>query len=265
MKEFAKIISEIREKKPIVYQITNTVTINDCANVTLAIGASPIMSFCKEELEDILTFASTLVINIGTMDKNMRDIVVVAGKIANRLGKPVVLDPVGAGATKARKELIEKLISEVKFAVIKGNVAEIKTIYGMKNESNRGVDSVESSEDMEGVAKELAKKYGCVVAMTGKVDVITDGVRVAKIENGDIILGSVTGTGCMTGALIGSACGAYEDYFAGAVAMVSTMGIAGEKAKSLGKGNGSFRQIIMDSIYNMDEELFLESAKIKVE
>lgn len=264
VKNFAKVISEIREKKPIVYQITNTVTINDCANITLAIGASPIMSFCEEELEDVLSFASALVINIGTMDKNMRKIVVKAGKIANRLGKPVVLDPVGAGATQARKELVEKLLKKVKFAVIKGNVAEIKAIYGMKNENNRGVDSVESSENIEEVAKELAKKYNCVIAATGKVDIVTDGEKVAKIENGDAVLGSVTGTGCMTGALIGSACGADEDYFAGAVCGITTMGIAGENAKSVGEGSGTFRRVIMDSVYNMSEESFLESAKIEV-
>ena len=173
------------------------------------------MSFCEDELEDVLSFASALVINIGTMDKSMRKIVVKAGKIANKLGKPVILDPVGAGATQARKELVEKLLEKVKFAVIKGNVAEIKAIYGMKNESNRGVDSVESSDNIEEIAKELAIKYNCVIAATGKVDLVTDGKRVAKIENGDIVLGSVTGTGCMTGALIGSACGATEDYFTG--------------------------------------------------
>lgn len=265
MNNFAKVISEIREKKPIVYQITNTVTINDCANVTLAIGASPIMSFCEDELEDVLSFASALVINIGTMDKSMRKIVVKAGKIANKLGKPVILDPVGAGATQARKELVEKLLEKVKFAVIKGNVAEIKAIYGMKNESNRGVDSVESSDNIEEIAKELAIKYNCVIAATGKVDLVTDGKRVAKIENGDIVLGSVTGTGCMTGALIGSACGATEDYFTGAITMISTMGIAGEKAKLQGNGNGNFRQIIMDTVYQMNEEEFLNSAKIRVE
>lgn len=262
MNNFAKVITEIREKKPIVYQITNTVTINDCANITLAIGASPIMSFCEDELEDVLSFASSLVINIGTMDKSMRKIVVKAGKIANRLGKPVVLDPVGAGATKARKELVEKLLEKVKFAVIKGNVAEIKAIYGMKNENNRGVDSVESSDNIEEIAKELAKKYSCVIAATGKVDIVTDGERVAKIENGDAVLGSVTGTGCMTGALIGSACGAQDDYFAGAVCAITTMGIAGENAKSVGEGSGTFRRVIMDSVYNMSEESFLESAKI---
>lgn len=263
MENFAKIISEIREKKPIVYQITNTVTINDCANITLAIGASPIMSFCEDELEDIISFASALVINIGTMDKSMRKIVVKAGKIANKLGKPVILDPVGAGATKARKELVEKLLSKVKFSVIKGNVAEIKAIYGMENENNRGVDSVESSENIEEIVIELAKKYNCVIAATGKVDIVTDGEKIAKIENGDAILGSVTGTGCMTGALIGSACGASKDYFSGTVTMISTMGIAGEKAKAIGGGNGTFRRVIMDTVYNMNEKDFLENAKIK--
>lgn len=264
MKSFAKIISEIRNKKPIVYQITNTVTINDCANITLAIGASPIMSFCEEEMREILTFASSLVVNIGTMDKNMRKIVVKAGKIANELGKPVILDPVGAGATISRKELVEKLLKKVRFSVIKGNIAEIKAIYGIKNETNRGVDSEESDNNIERIAKELSIRYNCIIAATGKVDIVTDGKRIAKIENGDIVLGSVTGTGCMTGALIGAACGASKEYFEGTVAMISTMGIAGEKAKVQGKGNGSFRQIIMDSVYQINEEEFLMKAKINM-
>ena len=129
---FGNIIETIREKNPLVFHITNTVTINDCANITLAMGGSPLMSFCKEELEEILSFSSALVINIGTMEKNMRKMVVKAGKIANKLNVPVVLDPVGAGASKPRKELVESLIKEVKFAVIKGNLAEIKTIAGLR-------------------------------------------------------------------------------------------------------------------------------------
>lgn len=262
-KKYAEIINKIREKKPIVYQITNTVTINDCANITLAIGASPIMSFCKEELEDVLSFASALVINIGTMDKNMRKIVVKAGKIANKLEKPVVLDPVGAGATKARKELVEKLLRKVKFSVIKGNVAEIKAIYGLENKNNRGVDSVEEAENIEEIAKELAKKYECIIAVTGKIDIVTDGEKIVKISNGDEILGSVTGTGCMTGALIGAACGAVDHYLEGTVLAISLMGMAGEEAKKTGNGNGSFRTIILDTIYQMTSTNFETKCKIE--
>ncbi len=265
--QLGNVISNIREKQPIVFQITNTVTINDCANVTLAIGASPLMSFCEEELEDILSFASSLVINIGTMDKQMREMAVKAGQTANRLGKPVVLDPVGVGATKARKALVEELLKNVQFAVIKGNMAEIKSIYGIENTSNRGVDSVEDLENGDEIAKALAKRYDTVIAVTGKQDIISDGHRVARINNGTPILGKVTGTGCMTGALIGAACGANRDYFSAAATAVAMMGIAGEKAEehfSVGDGNGTIRMEILNSIFNMNAERFLESENIEL-
>lgn len=265
--QLGKVITNIREKQPIVFHITNTVTINDCANITLAIGASPLMSFCEDELEDILSFASSLVLNIGTMDKSMREMAVKAGQIANKFGKPVVLDPVGVGATKARKELVEKLLSEVHFAVIKGNMAEIKSIYGIENSTNRGVDSIEDLENGTEIAIALAKRYDTIIAITGKQDIISDGHRIAKINNGTPILGKVTGTGCMTASLIGSACGANRDYFTAATTAVTMMGIAGEKAEehhSAGGGNGTIRIEILDTIYNMTSDRFNESEKVEL-
>lgn len=261
-------IEKIREKNPLVFHITNTVTINDCANITLAMGGSPLMSFCKEELEEILSFSSALVINIGTMEKNMRDMVVEAGKIANRLNVPVVLDPVGAGASTMRKNLVENLIKEVHFAVIKGNLAEIKTIAGMKLSSNRGVDSAEEENDAKEIGKELAKKLNTVIAITGKEDIVTDGKRVATIQNGTAIMSKVTGTGCMTASLIGCACGSLDDYMIAGTVGVTSMGIAGEIAESnllLSEGNGSLRIKIIDNIYNMTKEKFLEKEKVNLE
>lgn len=257
------VVDKIREKQPLVFHITNTVTINDCANITLAVGASPLMSFCEEEQEEILSFASALVLNIGTMDKNMQEIVVKAGEKANKLGKPVILDPVGAGATTARKKLVEELLQKVKFAVIKGNVAEIKAIYGMENTTNRGVDSVEELENSEEIAKILAKRYNTVIAITGKEDVISDGVNVIKIYNGTPTLGKITGTGCMTASLIGSACGAVSDYFMGTATAVAMMGIAGEMAEAeCGTRNGSMRVKILDSICDMTGEKFNSRVKL---
>lgn len=265
---FGNIIETIREKNPLVFHITNTVTINDCANITLAMGGSPLMSFCKEELEEILSFSSALVINIGTMEKNMRKMVVKAGKIANKLNVPVVLDPVGAGASKPRKELVENLIKEVKFAVIKGNLAEIKTIAGLENSKNRGVDSVEVEENAKEIGKNLAKKLKTVIAITGKEDIVTDGERVALINNGTAMMGKVTGTGCMTASLVGCACGSGVDYMLGAVTAVTSMGIAGEIAEGTllqSEGNGSLRVKILDNIFNMTKERFLENEKITLE
>lgn len=149
----------------IVFHITNSVTINDCANITLALGGSPLMSYCKEELREILSFSSALVINIGTMESKMCEMVVEAGKLANELNVPVILDPVGAGASASRENLVKKLISNVKFAVIKGNLAEIKTIAGIKNENNKGVDSVEEFENSSSLARELAIELESVIAI----------------------------------------------------------------------------------------------------
>lgn len=258
-KLLGNVITKIREKNPIVFHITNMVTINDCANITLALGASPLMSFCEEELEDILSFSSTLVLNIGTMDKAMRKMAVKAGKIANKLGKPVILDPVGAGASKVRMVLVEELIKNVDFAVIKGNMAEIKSIAGIKNKNNKGVDSVENFEKADEIAIDLANKLNTVIALTGKQDVVTDGKRIAKINNGTPILGKVTGTGCMTASLIGSACAVESDYFLGATIGVSIMGISGEIAEfrlTEGQGSSSLRVGIIDSVYNITSETF---------
>ncbi|MGO2119042.1 MAG: hydroxyethylthiazole kinase [Fusobacterium sp.] len=258
-KLLGNIIEKIREKNPIIFHITNLVTINDCANITLALGASPLMSFCEEELEDIFSFSSALVLNIGTMDKSMRKMAVKAGKVANKLGKPVILDPVGAGASKARMDLVTKLIKNVNFAVIKGNMAEIKSIAGIKNENNKGVDSIEEFENADDIAINLAKRLNTVIALTGKEDIVTDGKRIAKINNGTPILGKVTGTGCMTASLIGSTCAVEEDYFLGATVGVSIMGISGEIAESRlieGQGNSSLRVWIIDSVYNMTSETF---------
>lgn len=265
---FGNIIETIREKNPLVFHITNTVTINDCANITLAMGGSPLMSFCKEELGEILSFSSALVINIGTMEKNMQDMVVEAGKIANRLNVPVVLDPVGAGASTPRKNLVENLVKEVKFAVIKGNLAEIKIIAGMENSTNRGVDSIEVEENAKEIGKNLAKKLKTVIAITGKEDIVTDGERVALINNGTAMMGKVTGTGCMTASLVGCACGSGVDYMLGAVTAVTSMGIAGEIAEGTllqSEGNGSLRVKILDNIFNMTKERFLENEKITLE
>ncbi|WP_040330368.1 hydroxyethylthiazole kinase [Clostridium ihumii] len=254
--EFSKYINVVREKKPLVYHITNAVTINDCANVTLAIGASPLMSFCEDELEEILSFASALVINIGTMDKSMINIVKKAGMIANRLKKPVILDPVGAGATSARKKLLEDLVKNIKFDVIKGNMAEIKSILGL-NITVKGVDSIENMENAVELGKALSEKLDTTVVITGKEDVICYKKKVAKINNGHEMMARITGTGCMTASLIGSYIGAIKDGFIAATLGTLSMSLCGENAvKDLkqGEGTGSLRVGIIDKLSLLDEK-----------
>ncbi len=263
MQKIANILKQIKSKNPIVFHITNLVTINDCANITLSVGASPLMSFCKDEIRDILGFSSALVINIGTMDTLLKEVAITAGKIANELYVPVILDPVGVGASNARKKLTEQLLKEVKFCVIKGNSAEIKTLLGFELSECAGVDSKEDFND-EVQIKSLAQKLSCVIAMSGKIDIVSDGKRVAKVSNGVGPLSKVSGTGCMSSSLIASACGASGESFESAVLGIALMGIAGEMAVESGvvSTNGSLKVALFDGIQSISDEVFCQKAKI---
>lgn len=263
-KRIEELLSSVREKKPLVHHITNYVTTNDCANIVLAIGGSPVMADAIEEVEDMVAIASSLVINIGTLNSVKVESMLKAGKKANELGIPVVLDPVGVGATPYRKETALKLIKEIKFSVIRGNLAEIKVMAGMEALS-KGVDSEEQdlSESAE-VAKALAGKLNTVVAITGVVDYISDGMKVIILKNGHEMLKNVTGTGCMSTSLIGSYCGVTKDYLTAAAAGVMTMGISGEIAYerlSKNEGSGSFRVRLIDAVYNFSTEDLIKRGK----
>jgi hydroxyethylthiazole kinase len=255
--KFKEFLCRIKEKKPLVHHITNYVTTNDCANIVLAIGGSPVMADAIEEVEDMVSIASALVINIGTLNSVTIKSMIRAGKKANEIGVPIILDPVGVGATPYRKEVALRLIKEVKFSVIRGNMAEIKTLSGM-NALSKGVDSEEiQSDNAKDIAKELALKLNTVVAITGKIDYISDGSKVISLKNGHEMLASVTGTGCMSTSLIGTYCGVTKDYLIAAAAGILTMGIAGELAYerlSGTEGSGSFRVKLMDAIYNFSSE-----------
>jgi len=247
-----RLLSEVKRKKPLVHNITNYVTVNDCANIILAIGGSPVMADAVEEVEDMISIASALVINIGTLNNRTVAAMILAGKKANEKGIPVVLDPVGVGATTFRKQVALKLIREINFSVIRGNMAEIKVLSGIEALS-KGVDSEESLNDGKQVAKDLARALKTVVAITGVIDYISDGEKVISINNGHEILTKVTGTGCMTTCLIGVYAGVTKDYITAATAGIMTMGIAGEKAfaeLTKTEGSGSFKVLLMDNIYN---------------
>ena len=259
------LLYEIREKNPLIHNITNYVTVNDCANVVLAIGASPIMADDNVEVEDIVSISSALVINIGTLNQRTISSMIMAGKKANELNIPVVLDPVGAGASGLRNQTTQQILSQVKIDVIRGNLSEISFLAGLKA-STKGVDSAVTDEknDAVGIAKLVSHRYSCVVGITGKVDIISDGIRIAKIRNGHKLLSKVTGTGCMTSALVGSFCGITRDYYIATVAGIATMGISGEIAfeKAGVMGTGSFHISIIDALSNMNSTIFLERGKI---
>ncbi len=263
------LLDEVRDKKPLVHNITNYVTVNDCANVLLAIGASPIMADDIKEAADITKISSALVINIGTLNERTVESMIASGKKANELNIPVVFDPVGAGASEFRNSTTKKILDEVKVSVIRGNMSEIKFISGLES-TTKGVDASESdaktgNDEGINVAKSLANKLNCTVAITGATDIISDGERVAILENGTKMLSNVTGTGCMTTALVGAFCGAGSDYFLGAVSGIISMGIAGEIAfdKAGQVGTGSFHIAIIDAISNLNSEVIKNMAKAK--
>lgn len=267
-KSAALLTDELRNKAPLVHNITNYVTVNDVANALLAIGASPIMADDMDETADITAISSALVINIGTLNKRTIASMIASGKKANELAIPVVFDPVGAGASKLRNDTTKEILEQIKIAILRGNLSEVSFVAGLAV-STKGVDSSEADEknDSVAVAKAVAKKLNCVVAITGAVDVISDGERVVKIANGHKMLSRVTGTGCMTTALVGAFAGAGKDYFTAAVGGVASMGIAGEIAfeKAGEIGTGSFHMAIIDALSQLDGELMAGRAKLDEE
>lgn len=257
-----KLLKKVKEVNPLILHYTNEVTINDCANITLGIGASPLMSYSYEEVEEIVSIASAVVINIGTMKSSMLDLFVKAGKAANKYGKPVILDPVGVFATQTRKDFTNKLLNEVKFDVIKGNIAEIKFIAGM-DVKGQGVDSFDDGEDISDIIKAISRKLGSVIVATGITDFVSDGTSVLKINNGTAKLKGITGTGCMSASLIASYVGANGVSLESVSMGVITMGICGELAEQEDIGIGSFKIKLMDNIYLLTAEVMEKYAKIE--
>lgn len=252
----------LHNKRALIHHITNYVTVNDCANVVLAIGASPIMADELSEVEEMVGICDALVLNIGTANERTIASMLKAGKAANAKGIPVVLDPVGVGATMFRRQSVAKLMDTISFSIIRGNMAEIKTIAGLEAKS-AGVDSLEEESDGAKIALNLAKKLGCVIAITGKIDVISDGTLCYTLQNGDMALTQVTGTGCMSTSLIGSFIGASNNAFASALAGILTMSISGELAEK-SKGIGSFHTSLINRIGQMDLRTILERCNVSL-
>lgn len=267
IQSIANLLSDVKIKTPLVHHITNYVTVNDCANVVLALGGSPVMADDEGEVEEMVSMASSLVINIGTLNARTIKSMLLAGKKANQLGIPVVFDPVGVGATSLRTATAKRILDEIQLSVLRGNSSEIKTIAGIDSRT-RGVDSVDSFEDKnnEGMelSRDLAKKLNCTVAITGKRDIISDTLRTGYIENGHQILSRITGTGCMATSLIGCFAGATSDGYLAACAGIITMGLAGEKAwgtVQLSGGIGSFKVALFDWIFKMTSVDLLSGGK----
>lgn len=268
-----KLMQQVKEKELLVQCITNFVTVNDCANILLSIGATPTMAMDCREVEEAVAKVSALVCNMGAIEH--LESMLLAGKEANRLHIPVVLDPVGAGGTTLRQEAASLLIQEVQFAAIRGNASEIKAIAGIHSRG-RGVDAAKEDiisenslqKDIE-IFEELAKRIHTVVAVSGPIDVITNGEQTMLIRNGCPTMARITGSGCMLTTLMGAFCGANEEQiFEAAALAVAVMGIAGELAEEKRiqnkTGNATFRNALIDAIFNITAEQIKEKINYEI-
>jgi len=255
-------LAAVRTKKPLIHNITNFVVMNYTANALLACGASPVMAHAAEEVEEMASFAGALVLNIGTLSKSWVDAMVIAGKKANELKVPVILDPVGSGATRLRTESAKRLIRELSVSVIRGNASEVLSL-SEEGARTKGVDSIHRVDEAEPAAIELARRLKTTLAITGPVDLITDGRRVYRVFNGHELMGFVTGTGCTATALIGAFLSVDPEPVSATATALAYFGLAGEKAAPFSKGPGSFQIALLDALFSMDRETLRNGARIE--
>jgi hydroxyethylthiazole kinase len=248
----AATLREIRERRPLVHQITNYVVMNETANATLAVGALPVMAHAGEEVEEMARLASALVLNIGTLSSHWVEAMLLAGGAATARRIPVVLDPVGAGATEYRTATARRILDLVGVTVLRGNAGEVATLIGAEAEV-RGVESIGAGSDGAVLAREAARRLGVVASVTGPVDHVSDGERVLAVANGHALLATVTGTGCMSSALTGCFLAAKpEDPLEAAAEALAAFGVAAEDAAAGANGPGTFHARLYDALYGLD-------------
>ena len=266
-------MQNVRDVNPVVQCITNYVTVNDCANVLIACGGSPIMADDIKEVEDIVAISRALEINIGTMNQAVESMLT-AGKKANELGVPVVLDPVGAGASGLRNDTCKALLDNVQFTVIRGNISEIKAL-ALGGGNTKGVDASAADKiddnNIDSVIEFMqgfAAKTGAIIVVSGATDIVASADKVALIKNGHPMMADITGSGCMLSALLGAFVGANDDKFAAVVAAMCYYGYAGEvayeKTAAAGAGNSTFRNHLIDSVYLLKAEAVEKGAKYEI-
>jgi hydroxyethylthiazole kinase len=268
------IFSKVRNQAPYVHNITNYVTANDCANMLLACGASPIMADDPAEAGEISACCNSLVINIGTLSERTIPSMLAAGRRANELGIPVILDPVGVGASRLRTQTVFHLMEEIRFSVIRGNASEIGTLC-RGNGKMKGVDASEIDQITEDnlkqaikLVQELGKRTGAVIAVTGKIDIVVDSNKAIIIRNGHPMMSQITGTGCMLSSVVGALCATEPEHiFEACVAGVSAMGICGElayeKVTERKEGTGSYRIYLIDAMSRMEDSMLLQRCRIE--
>jgi hydroxyethylthiazole kinase len=255
-------LKTLRETKPLVHNITNYVVMNFTANILLAAGASPVMAHAENEVEEMVSFAKALVLNIGTLDDAWIASMLKAGRKATALGVPIILDPVGAGATKLRTETAKRILGETKVTLVRGNASEILALGGAASKG-KGVDSADSVDAAAERALTLARELGVPVAITGAVDFITDGKRVVRVANGHPLMGCVTGTGCGATAIIGAFAGVDPDPVSAAATALAYYGLAGEHAADEAAGPGSFVVCFLDALHALSLEEVWVGCRIR--
>jgi len=259
----AENLGAVRENRPLVHNITNYVVMNVTANALLAAGASPVMAHAVEEVEEMVSMAGALVLNIGTLSRPWIDAMLLAGSKANELGIPVILDPVGSGATTLRTETARRILTEIKVQVVRGNASEVLSLK-QSGSTTKGVDSVHRVDEAEETARGLARDLSATLVITGKEDLVTDGQRTTWVENGHELMGRITGSGCMATALIGAFMAVDRDFLRASATGLAYFGLAGETAARACGGPGSFQVALLDALYAMEADELKEGARIRV-
>ncbi|PGM61406.1 hydroxyethylthiazole kinase [Bacillus cereus] len=264
VQEISKVVELVRESNPLVHNITNVVVTNFTANGLLALGASPVMAYAKEEVAEMASIAGALVLNMGTLRPEEVEAMLLAGKSANTNDVPVLFDPVGAGATSYRTEVARHIPAEINLAIIRGNAAEIANVINEKWEI-KGVDAGTGNGNVVSIAKQAADELNTVAVITGQEDIVTDGERTILIRNGHSILTKVTGTGCLLTSVIGAFAAVEKDYVKAAVAALTFYGVAAElaAAQTVEKGPGSFQIEFLNQLANTTSEDIEKYGKVE--
>jgi hydroxyethylthiazole kinase len=256
----AETLESVRQERPLVHHITNQVVMNDTANITLQVGARPVMARAAEEVEEVVRSADALVLNLGTPTVEGLKPMALAGRVASEMGIPIVLDPVGVGATALRDRAASQFLGELSIAIVRGNGAEIGILAGTGGQA-RGVDAVETG-DMTQAVRSLALRYGLTAVATGERDWLSDGERTIAVDNGHPLLATVTGTGCMATTVIGAMAAVEADPLLAAVAGLVCFGVAAERAAEGARGPGSFKVALFDALYTLTLDQLLASARV---
>lgn len=261
VQEVALLLDRVRTERPLVHNITNWVVTSFVANAILAIGASPVMAHAHEEVADMARVAKALALNIGTLTPYTVESMILAGKAANAAGVPVILDPVGYGATPLRVRATRQILDAVKVDILRGNLAEMAGIGGMASDI-KGVDSAGAGASGQTVAFSVAEDLGLLAVVTGSIDYISDGIRLIRVENGHPLLTRVTGTGCAATAIIAAFAAVERDYVIASASALTCYGVAAEIAAAHSNGPGTFATALMDALYNLRPEDVIERARL---